>query len=48
MGYKKHFFTVCPIIKNILTEHRKEFDRNLGYVNGEVFTVKYNCCIGII
>ncbi len=36
------------MVKNILTEHRKEFDRNLGYVNGEVFTVKYNCCIGII
>lgn len=36
------------MVKNILTEQLKEFDRNLGYVNGEIFTVKYNFSIGIV
>lgn len=36
------------MVKKILTEQLKEFDRNLGYVNGEIFTVKYNYNIGII
>lgn len=36
------------MVKKMFTQRHRQFHRNIGYVNGQVYEVKYDCNVGIM